>query len=187
MAKLETTDHQDPSTLRMEDALKKCALENGFERFDDLVKMFQSMQTNVLHQMGRLNTLKQEKDLGKIDEKIAVIEENQIRHAFLSELDAFKSVLPMYLDLSRPEILLRGTDNQINIIQDVMATRLRGHYEVEALIREGNSALVFKLNDIFTKRKAVAKVWILLSPPCTTFMWNTIMNGEKTCRKPGPM
>ena len=158
MAKLETTDHQDPSTLRMEDALKKGALENGFERFDDLVKMFQSMQTNVLHQMGRLNTLKQEKDLGKIDEKIAVIEENQIRHAFLSELDAFKSILPMYLDLSRPEILLRGTDNQINIIQDVMAIRLRGHYEVEALIREGNSAVVFKLNDIFTKRKAVAKV-----------------------------
>jgi serine/threonine protein kinase len=144
--------------MRVEEALKQGALENGFARFDEFVKMFQSMQTNVLHQMGRLNALKQEENLGKIDGKIAAIEENQIRHAFLSELDVFKNALSLYLDMSRPDLLLRGTDNQMNIIKEVMDSRLRGHYEVEALIREGNSAMVFKLNDIFTKRKAVAKV-----------------------------
>jgi len=158
MAKQENTDNQDSATSRIEEALKQGSLEHGFERFDALVKMFQSMQTNVLQQMGRLNTLKQEQNLGKIDEKIATIEENQVRHSFLSELDAFKSQLPLYLDMSRPEILLRGTDNQMNIIKEVMAARLRGHYEVEDLIREGNSAVVFKLSDIFTKRRAVAKV-----------------------------
>lgn len=158
MAKPENDRPLDPHAMRIEDALKTGSLENGFERFDDLVKMFQAMQTNVLHQMGRLNRLKQEERLGKLEEKIATIEENQIRHGLLGELDAFKSSLPLYLDMSRPEILLRGTDNQMDIITEVMEARLRGHYEVEDLIREGNSAVVFKLSDIFTKRKAVAKV-----------------------------
>ena len=158
MTKPKTTDDLDLSAMRVEEAIKNGSLENGFERFDRFVKMFQSMQTNVLQQMARLNTLKQEKALGKIDEKISIIEENQIRHGFLSELDEFKNQLPLYLDMSRPDILLRGTDDQINIIQEVMEMRLRGHYEVIKTIRDGNSAVVMELCDIFTKRKAVAKV-----------------------------
>lgn len=158
MPKQKENNPSGPSSLRIEEALKNGSLENGFECFDQFVKMFQTMQTNVLQQMARLNNLEQEKNHQRIDPKIATIEENQIRHGFLSELEEFKSLLPLYLDISRPELLLRGTDNQLEIVRDVMETRLRGHYEVESLIREGNSAVVFKLNDIFTGRRAVAKV-----------------------------
>lgn len=158
MATAETLPTPEFRLMQIEEALKNGSLEMGFERFDDFVKMFQDMQTNVLHQMGRLNNLKQEESLGKVDGKIATIEENQIRHGFLAELDEFKTSLSQFLDISRPELLLRGADNQMKIIEEVMSARLRGHYEVESMIREGNSAVVFKLSDIFTKRKAVAKV-----------------------------
>ncbi|MFN0033855.1 MAG: protein kinase domain-containing protein [Saprospiraceae bacterium] len=154
----ENNDNLDTSGMRIEEAIKNGSLENGFERFDAFVKMFQAMHTDVVQQMGRLNRLKQAQSLGKIDDKIAPLEENQIRHGFLSQLDAFKSELPLYLDMSRPELLLRGTTNQMDIIQEVLETRLRGHYEVEKLIPGGNSTVVFKLSDIYTKRKAVAKV-----------------------------
>ncbi len=158
MAKRENNSKKDISSLRIEEIIKNGSLENGFDRFDSLLKAFNDMQEKVFLQMGRLNTLNQSKNFGNIDEKIASIEENQIRHGFLSQLDEFKSQLPLYLDLSRPDLLLRGTDNQIDIIQEVMEMRLRGHYDVKKLISEGNSAVVLELCSIYTKRKAVAKV-----------------------------
>ena len=158
MAEPENIDPFNAPKMRIEEALKKGAMDQGFTRFDDLVRLIQTAQTHIISQLGRYNNLNSEKNLGKIDANTAAMEENKIRHGFLSELETLKSALPLYLDLSNPEILLRGTDNQLNIIIEVMSTRLRGHYEVESMIREGNSAVVFKLNDIFTKRKAVAKV-----------------------------
>lgn len=158
---MKETENKEPKRFQAEQieaAVCNEGLENGFERFDALYQCVKSVQSNIVMQKSRLANLKQEQNLGKIDEKTASIEENQIRHAFLSQMDALKSELPLFLDLSRPDLLLRGTDNQMDIIRDVMSSRLRGHYEVGDLIREGNSAVVLVLNDIFTQRKAVAKV-----------------------------
>lgn len=145
-------------TGRIEDALELMPLEEGFSRFEKLVKLFQDMQKNVLLQMGRFNTLKHENQLGTLDNQYRQMQENQIRHSFLLSLDEFKKELPLHIDISQPELLLRGTKEQETLALDVMKTRLRGHYKVEMLMKDGNSALVFKLSDIFTGRKAVAKV-----------------------------
>ncbi|MDX1913281.1 MAG: protein kinase [Saprospiraceae bacterium] len=155
-AKKETAAPRDSG--RLEDALELLSLEESFERFDKLVNLFQEMQKNILFQMGRFNNLKHEKQLGTLDEQFLHIQENQIKHSMLLSLDEFKKVLPQYIDLSQPELLLRGTKEQETLALEVMKTRLRGHYKVENLMKDGNSALVFKLSDIFTGRKAVAKV-----------------------------
>ena len=105
-----------------------------------------------------MTNLKYDDNAGTIGFDDKNLELNSIRRAFLSELEMFKMALPQYLNTTQPELLLRGVSDQIQIVLEVMGQRLRGYYDIEKSLGDGNSALIFLLKDVFTHRRVVTKV-----------------------------
>ncbi|MCA0238247.1 MAG: protein kinase [Bacteroidetes bacterium] len=149
---------QQPSDFRIETVIGKDGLDPAFERFSQLVKLFDQMELNIRQLQGQMTNLKYENNAGMLGADDHNLVLNRIRHAFLSELEQFKSTLPQYLNSSQPELLMRGVSDQVQIVMEVMGQRLRGYYDIERQISEGNSALVFLLKDVFTQRRVVTKV-----------------------------
>lgn len=149
---------QKPSDFRIETVIGQDGLDAAFARFSNLVQLFDKMELTVKQLQGQLTNLKQDDRIGTLESDDKNLELNRIRHALLSELELFKSSLPQFLNMSQPERLLRGVSDQIQIVLEVMGQRLRGYYDIERQISEGNSALVFLLKDVFTQRRVVTKV-----------------------------
>ncbi len=143
---------------RIETLAKVESLEAAFQRFNELAKRFDELQGNVWEQQARFANMQAGDRQGLLGNDSKNLELNRIRHGFLAELEEFKRSLPQYLDLTQPEMLLRGVSDQMQIVKEVLSQRLRGFYELERAMGEGNSALIFLLNDVFTGRKVVAKV-----------------------------
>lgn len=146
------------SDFRIETVIGKDGLESAFDRFSILSQMFDKMELNINQLQGQLNNLKYEDNSGTVGFDDKNLELNRIRHAFLSELELFKTALPQYLNTSQPELLLRGVSDQMDIVLEVMGQRLRGYYDIEKSLGDGNSALIFLLKDVFTQRRVVTKV-----------------------------
>ncbi len=153
-----TMSEQQPTDFRIETVIGKDGLDPAFERFSQLVKLFDQMELNIRQLQGQMTNLKYENNAGMLGADDHNLVLNRIRHAFLSELEQFKSTLPQYLNSSQPELLMRGVSDQVQIVMEVMGQRLRGYYDIERQISEGNSALVFLLKDVFTQRRVVTKV-----------------------------
>ncbi len=144
--------------FRIETVIGKDGLESAFERFSLFSQLFDNMELNIRQLQGQLNNLKYEDNSGTVAFDDKNLELNRIRHAFLSELELFKTTLPQYLNTSQPELLLRGVSDQVQIVLEVMGQRLRGYYDIERSLGDGNSALIFLLKDVFTQRRVVTKV-----------------------------
>ena len=144
--------------FRIETVIGQDGLEAAFERFSLLVQSFDNMELNIRQLQGQMTNLKYEDNAGTLGFDDKNLELNRIRHAFLSELELFKTTLPQYLNTSQPELLLRGVSDQIQIVLEVMGQRLRGYYDIEKSLGDGNSALIFLLKDVFTQRRVVTKV-----------------------------
>ncbi|MCC6281227.1 MAG: protein kinase [Saprospiraceae bacterium] len=147
-----------PSDFRIETVIGQDGLEAAFDRFSLFVQLFDNMELNIRQLQGQMNNLKYEDNAGTLGFDDKNLELNRIRHAFLSELELFKTALPQYLNTSQPELLLRGVSDQIQIVLEVMGQRLRGYYDIEKSLGDGNSALIFLLKDVFTQRRVVTKV-----------------------------
>ena len=149
---------QKQSDFRIETVIGQDGLDAAFARFSNLVQLFDKMELSIKQLQGQLNNLKYEDNMGTLGIDDKNLEMNRIRHAFLSELEQFKTTIPQFLNTNQPELLLRGVSDQVQIVLEVMGQRLRGYYDIERQISEGNSALVFLLKDVFTQRRVVAKV-----------------------------
>ena len=147
-----------PSDFRIETVIGHDGLDAAFERFSLFVQSFDRMELNIKQLQGQMTNLKYEDNAGTLEFDDKNLELNRIRHAFLSELELFKTTLPQYLNTSQPELLLRGVTDQIQIVLEVMGQRLRGYYDIEKSLGDGNSALIFLLKDVFTQRRVVTKV-----------------------------
>lgn len=143
---------------RIETIIARDGLPEAFRRFNDWMQQFDQLQLNVAQLQGRLANVQRENSLGTLAEEALILESNRVRHALLAELQTLKTMLPEYLDTTQPELLMRGVQDQVQIAYDVLSQRLRGFYDIERQISEGNSALVYLLRDIFTGRQVVAKV-----------------------------
>ncbi|HOY08404.1 MAG TPA: protein kinase, partial [Saprospiraceae bacterium] len=146
------------SDFRIETVIGKDGLETAFERFSQMVQLFDKMELSIKQLQGQLSNLKYEDNMGTLGSDDKNLEMNRIRHAFLSELELFKSALPQYLNTTQPEMLLRGVSDQMEIVLEVLGQRLRGYYDIERSLGDGNSALIFLLKDVFTQRRVVTKV-----------------------------
>ena len=149
---------QKLSDFRIETVIGKDGLETAFERFSLMVQLFDKMELNIKQLQGQLTNLKYEDNMGTLGSDDKNLEMNRIRHAFLSELELFKTALPQYLNTTQPEMLLRGVSDQMDIVLEVLGQRLRGYYDIEKRLGDGNSALIFLLKDVFTQRRVVTKV-----------------------------
>lgn len=146
------------ATDRIERIAAEGDLEIAFQRFLGLSKRFEEMEINMSQLQGRLSGLNREERRGGLENAAQDLERNRIRHSFLAELEDFKRVLPDFIDATQPEALLRGANDRIEVIRDVLAQLLRRQFKVGLQIGDGDTALVFILEDIFTDRKVVAKV-----------------------------
>jgi serine/threonine protein kinase len=146
------------SDFRIETVIGKDGLHAAFERFAQLARLFDQLELNLLQLQGQHSNLRHESNAQIVDAAQENLETNRIRHAFLAELEAFKAALPQYLNTTQPEMLLRGVNDQLLIVVEVMGQRLRGYYDIERSLGDGNSALIFLLKDVFTNRRVVAKV-----------------------------
>lgn len=135
---------------------KMLNLDQAFERFALLSSLFNDLERTVIAKQSEYYGLKRDKGLIANDE--ARLRENNIRHGFLGEIERFKKHLPEYLDLTQPMSLLRGANSRSEILQDILAQRLRGHFDIKGQIKEGNSAILFLLEDTFSGRKVMANV-----------------------------
>jgi len=146
------------SDFRIETVIGKDGLESAFERFGQFAQLYDKMELNIKQLQGQLTNLKYDDNASTLGFDDKNLELNRIRHAFLSELEMFKMALPQYLNTTQPEMLLRGVSDQIQIVLEVMGQRLRGYYDIEKSLGDGNSALIFLLKDVFTHRRVVTKV-----------------------------
>ena len=133
-------------------------MDSTFQRFADLAKRFSDLQSNMYAQQARFASVQDSDRQGILGDESKNLELNRIRQGFLAELEEFKRDLHNYLDLTQPELLLRGISDQMQIVEEVLSPRLRGYYKLERSMGDGNSAFVFLLRDIFTGRQMVAKV-----------------------------
>ncbi|HRI60068.1 MAG TPA: protein kinase, partial [Saprospiraceae bacterium] len=132
------------------------SLDRAFERFSLLASCYNELENAVIMQQGEYANLKRDKDL--ISNDTARIRENNIRHGFLSALEKFKTILPEYLDVTQPVSLLRGVSSRSEVLEEILGQRLRGRFEVVKLIKEGNSATLFLLKNLYTGRKVIANM-----------------------------
>ncbi len=149
---------QPPQDNRIETLAKTESLDRAFQRFSELAKRFDDLQLSMWGQQARFASVLDGDRQGLLGNDSRNLEMNRIRHGFLAELEEFKRNLPQFLDLTQPEMLLRGVSDQMQIVQEVMGQRLRGFYELGRSMGEGHSALIFLLRDVFTGRQVVAKV-----------------------------
>ncbi len=143
---------------RIETLAKTGSLDSTFQRFGELARRFGELQVSMYAQQARFASVQDSDRQGILGDESKNLELNRIRQGFLAELEEYKRDLHNYLDLTQPELLLRGVSDQMQIVEEVMSQRLRGFYQIERSMGEGNSALIFQLRDIFTGRLVVAKV-----------------------------
>jgi serine/threonine-protein kinase len=148
----------EPKDKRIERLATEKDLEAAFRRFTEFSKRFGQLEENMSLISGRLSTQNLEKRRGGLDSAAEMLERNRIRHSFLAELEDFKKDLPAFLDATQPEVLLRGATDRVEVLKEILAQLLRRQYKVGKQIGDGNTALVFVLEDIFTERKVAAKV-----------------------------
>jgi serine/threonine protein kinase len=133
----------------------------AFERFKTFSDRFGNLRSEMIQLQGRLAALRQQAAGQLIHGSDVTLETNQIRHSFLYSLDQFKALLPDFLDTSQSLAITRGVSDQKVLVMETMGQRLRQHYALKQFISDGNSSMVILLEDIFTGRNAVAKVFKL--------------------------
>ncbi len=133
-------------------------LHAAFDRWLALIQHIHGIEAEINHLQAQLNTIEREANRDQIDSNERLQQSNRVRHAFLFQLENFKRDLPEFMDTSQPVSLLLGVKDQMLVVKEVMEQRLRRYYDIIEQIRDGNSAIVFKLKDIFTQRFFICKV-----------------------------
>jgi serine/threonine protein kinase len=143
----------------IENLIAQGKLAEAFAQFGEFLKLCEYERQELTQSQGRFANMESQVNAATVGNE-ANIERNRISMSFQTQLDDFRrDVLSVYFEMADREQIFEGFTSRDQIIHEILNLRLRPkRYRWEEKLVEGNSSIVYRLQNVDTPRHAVALV-----------------------------
>ncbi len=152
------SDQNATQDNRIETLIASGNLEEAHARFADFLHRCEEEKDALLSNQARFSRLMQNENMGLAEG--ASFEYNRILFDFVNTVRQFrKEVMAQYFDISEREQFLKQIADRDIVFNEILDIRLRSrNYQMEAMLTEGNSSLVYRLINHVLNRHAIGLV-----------------------------
>ena len=143
----------------IENLIAQGKLAEAFAQFGEFLKLCEYERQELTQSQGRFANMESQVNAATVGSE-ANIERNRISMSFQAQLDNFRrDVLSVYFEMADREQIFEGFTSRDQIIHEILDLRLRPkRYRWEEKLVEGNSSIVYRLQNVDTLRHAIALV-----------------------------
>ena len=149
------SDQNTKQDNRIETLIATGNLEEAHARFAEFLHRCEEEKDALLSNQARFSRLMQNENMGLAEG--ASFEYNRILFDFVNTVRQFrKEVMAQYFDISEREQFLKQIADRDIVFNEILDIRLRSrNYQMEAMLTEGNSSLVYRLINHVLNRHAI--------------------------------